>query len=120
MLKQKLSRSWNSSPGLSKADYLNTILSLGFYAGILKVLEARGISKYDCEKGIALEEIKQFFASEENSIYELFELGTHVSILGKEIRNLCYGGKEKSILNQATEEWNKVYNFIDEYSSDRF
>ncbi|NNG65727.1 CRISPR-associated CARF protein Csx1 [Caldanaerobacter subterraneus] len=114
MLKQKLSRSWNSSPGLSKADYLNTILSLGFYAGILEVLEARGISKYDYEKGIALEEIKQLFASEENSIYELFELGTHVSILGKEIRNLCYGGKEKSILNQATEEWNKVYNFIDE------
>ncbi|HBT48527.1 MAG TPA: TIGR01897 family CRISPR-associated protein [Caldanaerobacter subterraneus] len=114
MLKQKLSRSWNSSPGLSKADYLNTILSLGFYAGILEVLEARGISKYDYEKGIALEGIKQLFASEENSIYELFELGTHVSILGKEIRNLCYGGKEKSILNQATEEWNKVYNFIDE------
>ncbi|TCO61536.1 CRISPR-associated CARF protein Csx1 [Caldanaerobacter subterraneus] len=114
MLKQKLSRSWNSSPGLSKADYLNTILSLGFYAGILEVLEARGISKYDYEKGVALEEIKQLFASEENSIYELFELGTHVSILGKEIRNLCYGGKEKSILNQATEEWNKVYNFIDE------
>jgi len=112
-IEDKLSKDWKHSPNLSKDSYLKIILSLGFYAGIAEVLESNKIQKYG-EEGVALNEIKEKFGSAGNSIYEIFNLHTHVSLSGYEIHNLQHGkGQEnKTLIERACETWEKLGKYL--------
>jgi len=113
-IKGKLSRDWVKSPKLSKDNYLKVILSLGLYAGIVKVLESNGIEKYSLEEGVELGEIKEKFGSNENSIYKIFNLDFLITILGQEIYNL-WEGKDKDnkrLIDKVNENWEKLGKYL--------
>jgi CRISPR-associated protein Csx1 len=100
-IKNKLSENWKKSPSLSKDNYLKIILSLGFYAGIVEVLESNNIREYNFQEGVALDEIKEKFLSK--SIYKIFNLDSLVPILEYEIKSQY--GKSRKI---KEEEWKKL------------
>jgi CRISPR-associated (Cas) DxTHG family. len=105
-IKNKLSENWKKSPSLSKDDYLKIILSLGFYAGIVEVLESNNIREYNFQEGVALDEIKEKFLSK--SIYKIFNLDSLVPILEYEIKSQY--GKSRKI---KKEEWEKLGKYYD-------
>ncbi len=112
-IKDKLSKDWIKSPNLSKNDYLKVILSLGFYAGIVEVLQNNNIIKYDLEKGAELDEIRKKFGSGDNSIYKIFNLDLLIPILGREIYNLSEGGREdKKLIEKVGEEWGRLDSYL--------
>jgi CRISPR-associated protein Csx1 len=109
-IENKLSNNWRKSPSLSKDDYLKIILSLGFYAGIVEVLENKNIKKYDFEKGVGLDEIKH----KAKCIYEIFNLNPLIHILGHEIYNLKEGKDEKGkkLIEKVSEKWEKLDKYL--------
>jgi CRISPR-associated protein Csx1 len=124
-IEDELSKDWKQSPNLLKDSYLKIILSLGFYAGIVEVLESNKIQKYDKsqkygEEGVALNEIKEKFGSAGNSIYEIFNLHTHVSLLGYEIHKLQHGKGQgnKTLIERAGETWEKLGKYFEDETSD--
>lgn len=60
-MKLRLYASYKESPGLEKSSYSKAILTLGFYAGLAEVLDFYGFKKYDRDKGVSLNEIKEKF-----------------------------------------------------------
>lgn len=82
-MKSLLYKSHVNSPGLKKEAYSKAILTLGFYEGIVKVLNKYGVKKYEREDGINIEEIKNTFSQ----IYILFGLDLNRVFLGNEVGN---------------------------------
>ena len=113
-LKKEFSKNWRNSPDFNRDDYLKLILSVGFYLGIIEVIDKEGIKKYDPQIGIKLSEIKEKFGSRDNSLYKYFDLLLNVEWLGKEIRNFKEGkNKEgKSLKECASEVWQKISSFL--------
>jgi len=114
-LKNKLmSKSWQESPCISKNVYLKLILSLGLYAGIIEVLEKNNVRQYKLDEGIKLSEIKEKFASKDNSIYKIFNLGSLVHHLGQETYNLYEGKDEnkKTLIEKLSDKWEKLNKYL--------
>jgi len=111
-IKDKLSRDWINSVFLSKDDYLKIILSLGFYAGIVEVLENNCVKNQ--EKGISLNEIKEKFGSSKGSIYDIFNLNLLVPLLGQEIHTLLEGKDKdcKKLIEKVSNEWEKLAKYL--------
>jgi CRISPR-associated protein Csx1 len=110
-IETKLSQNWENSPNLPKNDYLKAIFSLGFYAGIVEVLD-KNLKK--CSDGVEICEIKNKFGSYESSIYRFFGLETHIPLLGNELYNLEEGYKVdgKKLVEIVGEEWSKLMSFV--------
>ena len=111
-IKIKLSRDWINSAFLSKDDYLKIILSLGFYAGIVEVLESNCVKNQ--EKGINLNEIKEKFGSSKGSIYDIFDLNLLVPLLGQEIYTLSESKDKdgKRLIDKVSNEWEKLDKYL--------
>lgn len=84
-IKELLSQNWQKSQNLRKNDYINTLLALGFYAGIVEVL-SKDVHKYDINSGVHINTIKTQFCG--GGIYDTFSLSTHKGYLGVELENL--------------------------------
>ncbi|MFO7153236.1 MAG: CRISPR-associated CARF protein Csx1 [Bacillota bacterium] len=91
-MKNLLYESYLKSPGLNRGAYQKAILTLGFYEGIVKVLDKYGVKVYESEIGSDLEEIKNTFGE----IYELFGLDLNRVFLGNEIGSTWIKIKSKA------------------------
>ncbi|WAM33889.1 CRISPR-associated CARF protein Csx1 [Caldicellulosiruptor morganii] len=81
--KSQLVATFKSSPGLDRKAYLDAILSLGFYMGIVEVLESQNITMFCPYTGLDLEELGRTFAY----IYSIFGIPMNYTMLGNEISN---------------------------------
>jgi|Deesub1362B_J571_1020462.scaffolds.fasta_scaffold00176_38 CRISPR-associated protein Csx1 len=122
LLRGKLYQNFRISPKLEKEGWLKLFLSLGFYLGIIEVLEHYGIKKYEIQEGISLDKIKNVFGASNKSIYKIFDLNLNIEWLGKELWNYMEG-KEK-LINKVHEKWCLLKNYLsgitDEFNKRNF
>jgi len=77
-----LSNDYMNSPGLNKMAYIKCLFTLGFYAGLIRILK-----KYEIQKspdGVDLKVIRERF----REIYRMFHLMLNDTVLGNEIDKL--------------------------------
>jgi len=107
--KEKLLKDFKSSAYLDKGAYLKALLSLGFYLGIIRVLEMFNITMFCQDRGIELDTIKKNFIG----IYDIFKIPTNYVMLGNEISNT------EKFLNELDDikNWTGLYKLISPSSS---
>lgn len=112
--KEKLKKDWQKGAGLSKDNFLKSLLALSFYLGIVKVLNKKQIEVDKEKKGIAIEEIKNKFGRKKGSIYEVFGMELNTIFIGNEIRNLEEGKDKdgKTLKDKAENSWILLNKFI--------
>ncbi len=91
--RQMLQDNYQKSPKLSRTSYTKAILSLGFYQGIVEVLQAQGITKAQ-EIKIPLLSVEQDF----EQVYNKFMLSLNRTLLTNEI------GKIKSKIESKKDQ----------------
>lgn len=103
--KEKLYDNYQKSPNLNKRAYIDAILSLGFYIGIVSVLEKYNITMFCQDTGIDLDLIKRNFFE----IYTTFRLPTNYVMLSNEISNI------QKVFEQMDDidSWTGLYKIID-------
>jgi CRISPR-associated protein Csx1 len=113
-VKNKMIKNWILSPNLQKDDYIKIILTLGLYAGIVEVLYNIKVNKYEKNEGVELDQIKEKFATNGQSIYEKFNLDLSISLLGQEIHNLSKGKDEdgKKLIDKCSNQWEKLGRYL--------
>ncbi len=102
---KQLSVNYTVSPLLDRAAYLKAILSLGMYAGIVKILYKLGVHKIS-ENGVEIISLRCVF----KEIYKQFNLPLNDTILGNEIDRIK--GKVQRNTNWIT--LIKVMNYGDD------
>ena len=90
IVKYKLRENWERSPNLEKDAYIKLFLTLGFYRGIIKVLEKQSICP---SREVNMRQMKEKF----KKIYETFNLTLNEKFLGNEVSNLARKLKDKDI-----------------------
>ncbi|ACM61768.1 CRISPR-associated protein Csx1 [Caldicellulosiruptor bescii] len=103
--KDQLSKDFKSSPRLNKKAYLDAILSLCFYMGIVEVLEEYNITMFCQQTGFDLEKLGQTFAQ----IYTIFGIPMNWTMLGNEISN----DTEKIQEHGEIEQWTRLRKIVD-------
>lgn len=103
--KTQLCSNYQKSPSLNKRSYIDAILSLGFYIGIVNVLEKYNITMFCQDTGIDLELLKRNFFE----IYSTFRVPTNYVMLSNEISNT------QRVLEQIDDidSWTGLYKIID-------
>lgn len=82
-MERLLYEGYKGSPGLDRAAYIKTLLALGFYSGLIRILKEKGIHK-SSEQGAELQRIRKTFGE----IYSIFHLRLNDTILGNEVDKL--------------------------------
>ncbi len=103
--KDQLLKDFKSSPKLNKKAYLDAILSLGFYMGIVEVLEKYNITMFCQETGFDLENLGKTFAE----IYTIFGIPMNWTMLGNKISN----DTEKIQAYGETQQWTRLRKIVD-------
>lgn len=105
--KDQLLKDFKSSPKLNKKAYLDAILSLEFYMGIVEVLvlEKYNITMFCQETGFDLENLGKTFAE----IYTIFGIPMNWTMLGNEISN----DTEKIQAYGETQQWTRLRKIVD-------
>ncbi|ADQ41977.1 CRISPR-associated protein, MJ1666 family [Caldicellulosiruptor acetigenus I77R1B] len=103
--KARLCSDYQKSPNLNKRAYIDAVLSLGFYIGIVNVLEKYNVTMFCHDTGIDIETVKNSFSE----IYLIFRLHTNIVMLGNEVSNTQE--KLKQIGDIST--WTGLYRIID-------
>jgi len=103
--KGQLCSDYQKSPNLNKKAYIDAILSLGFYIGIVNVLEKHNITMFCQDTGIDLELLKRNYFE----IYSTFRVPTNYVMLSNEISNT------QKVLKQMDDisSWTGLYKIID-------
>ncbi len=78
-----LKNSYRTSSGLDKDVFLKSLLALGFYAGIIRILKESGVVRCSPE-GVALNNLRKGF----KKVYKAFNLMLNDTVLGNEIDRL--------------------------------
>ena len=107
--KDQLSKDFKSSPRLNKKAYLDAILSLCFYMGIVEVLEEYNITMFCQQTGFDLEKLGQTFAQ----IYTIFGIPMNWTMLGNEISN----DTEKIQQHGEIDKWTRLRKIVDPVKS---
>lgn len=103
--KSDLIKDFEKSPQLDKKAYLDVILSLGFYMGIVEVLERYNVTMFCEEDGLDINELKRVFAE----IYSIFELPMNIIMLGNEVSN----DTEKIEKVGEIPQWTRLRKIVD-------
>ncbi|WPX08752.1 CRISPR-associated CARF protein Csx1 [Anaerocellum danielii] len=103
--KEQLLKDFKTSPKLDKKAYLDAILSLCFYMGIVEVLERYNITMFCQETGFDLESLGRTFAE----IYTIFGVPMNWTMLGNEISN----DTEKIQELGEIQQWTRLRKIID-------
>lgn len=92
---KKLKINLQNSSNLPKDEILKVLLTLGFYSGIIEILNKNGIKINDRYEAISNLEIEEKFGDTEKSIYKIFSLDLNIKFVGNELRNLKEGKDEE-------------------------
>jgi len=100
-----LSRDYSRFSKLDKNAHIKTLLSLGFYQGLIKILNEKGVVEIP-EEGVELKRLREI----SGEIYQLFNLGLNNTIVGNEV------DKIKEITSAL--EWRPLITLI-KYGGDK-
>lgn len=79
-LEHLLAARYDSSPELDKNAYIKSLLALGLYAGLVRILKEKEVFKVS-EEGVELRKLRESFGR----VYDLFNLRLNDTILGNEV-----------------------------------
>lgn len=102
LLKEKVKNIFKNCPytkvfddKINTKEIIQLFTSLSLYLGIVRLLNAKGISVLNKEQGVDLEQLKKDFCdanfddNSQPSIYNCFELFPNIRMLESEISNIC-------------------------------